>query len=246
MKKRKLIIMAVVVLLIASMTNMFFTDNEIAASDMQVEDETGENTSPESDLNTADNHKEEIAGTEIEENEGNSDNAKDADSKNNPQEVIENFFDDFLDTMLETDGRDYTSEDFATINGYIAAKRLVAVREADKISLGGICAVDLGEVVLNDVVETGDSMEAEVCVNYEYSWGSGTAEETCKVSSLYRVYLEQVGGDYKVIDLDEFDNVEIKMAKDAIKDTEEIEAQYQMIDDYYDRQIQNAKDISGL
>lgn len=162
------------------------------------------------------------------------------------QEAMENYFDDFLDTLLETDDRDYTSEDFATINGYIAAKRLVVAREKNKISLGGICAVDLGEVVLNDVAEKSDSMEAEVCVNYEYSWGNGTAEETCKVSSLYRVYLEQIDGDYKVIDLDEFDNVEIKMAKDAIKDTEEIEAQYQMIDNYYDTQIQNAKDLSGL
>lgn len=160
------------------------------------------------------------------------------------QESIEEFFDDFLDTMLETDDRDYRSGDFASINGYIAAKRLVAARETDKISLGGICSVNLKKITINKVNKNDDDLEAEICVNYEYSWGNGTAEETCKVSSLYLVYLEQVADDYTVIDLDEFDNEEIKMAKDSIKDAEEMEAQYQMIDDYYNKQIQNAKDIS--
>ena len=74
-------------------------------------------------------------------------------SEETVQNVLEDFFEDFLDTMLADSSRDYSSDDFATINGYIAAKYLVAKREGNKILLDGIQAVSLEEAVLENLLE---------------------------------------------------------------------------------------------
>lgn len=161
------------------------------------------------------------------------------------QDVLEDYFEDFLDTMLADSSRDYSSDDFATINGYIAAKYLVAKREGNKILLDGIQSVSLEEVILEDLLEKDDSLEATAYVKYEYSWGSGSQEDTCGAGSLYQVTLAKSNEGYKVLDLDDIENDEVQMAKDSIcisaRNSEDI---YQRADKYFDRIQQNAKDLT--
>ncbi len=166
-------------------------------------------------------------------------------SKEAVQNVLEDYFEDFLDTMLADNSRDYSSDDFATINGYIAAKYLVAKREGNKILLDGIQAVSLEEVVLEELLEKDDSMEATAYVKYEYSWGSGSEEDICGAGSLYQVTLAKSNDGYKVLDLDDIENDEVQMAKDMIciseRNSKDI---YQRADEYFDKIQQNAKDMT--
>lgn len=161
------------------------------------------------------------------------------------QNVLEDYFEDFLDTMLADSSRDYSSDDFATINGYIAAKYLAAKREGNKILLDGIQAVSLEEVVLEELLEKDDSLEATAYVKYEYSWGSGSQEDTCGAGSLYQVTLAKTDEGYKVLDLDDIENDEVQMAKDSIcisaQNSKDI---YQRADEYFDKIQQNAKDMT--
>jgi len=161
------------------------------------------------------------------------------------QNVLEDFFEDFLDTILADSSRDYSNDDFATINGYIAAKYLVAKREGNKILLDGIQAVSLEEVVLEELLEKDDSLEATAYVKYEYSWGSGSQEDTCGAGSLYQVTLAKSNEGYKVLDLDDIENDEVQMAKDSIcisaQNSKDI---YQRADEYFDKIQQNAKDMT--
>lgn len=166
-------------------------------------------------------------------------------SEESVQNALEDFFKDFLDTMLSDSSKDYSSDDFATINGYIAAKYLVAKREGNKILLDGIQAVSLEEVVLEKLLEKDDSLEATVYVNYEYSWGSGSQEDTCRAGSLYLVTLAKSNEGYKVLDLDDIENDEVQMAKDSIcisaQNSKDI---YQSADEYFDKIRQNAIDMT--
>lgn len=166
-------------------------------------------------------------------------------SKEAVQNVLEDYFEDFLDTMLADNSRDYSSDDFATINGYIAAKYLVAKREGNKILLDGIQAVSLEEVVLKELLEKDDSLEATAYVKYEYSWGSGSEEDTCGAGSLYQVTLAKSNEGYKVLDLDDIENDEVQMAKDMIciseRNSKDI---YQRADEYFDKIQQNAIDMT--
>ena len=161
------------------------------------------------------------------------------------QNVLEDFFEDFLDTMLADNSRDYSRDDFATINGYIAAKYLVAKREGNKILLDGIQAVSLEEAVLENLLEKDDSLEATAYVKYKYSWGSGSQENTCVAGLLYQVTLAKSNEGYKVLDLDNIENDEVQMAKDSIcisaRNSKDI---YQRADEYFDKIQQNAKDMT--
>lgn len=161
------------------------------------------------------------------------------------QNVLEEYFDVLLNTLLEDSSNDFSSEDFASINGYIVAKNLVATRECDKILLDGINMVNLKEVVIDDLTEKSDGVEAMTYVSYEYSWGSGTEEDTSSVGTIYRVTLEKTGDAYTVSDLDNVDDVEIQMVKDAINiSAYSVDNIYQQADAYFDTLRQNAIDLS--
>lgn len=172
--------------------------------------------------------------------------SSDIDRQEMVKDVLEDYFDDFLETLLESSSKDFTSEDFASINGYIAAKKLVATRESDKILLGGIKNVKLKEVVLDELTEVNDGLEAVAYVNYEYSWGSGSEEDTCSAGAFYRVTLKEAGNHFTVSDLDHFDDDEIQMAKEAINDTRtgNAEDKYQKVDAYFDTILSQSEDIN--
>lgn len=186
-----------------------------------------------------------VAGVEVPQTIVYAENMSDIPQQETIQNVLEEYFDILLNTLLEDSSNDFTSEDFASINGYIVAKNLVATRECDKILLDGINMVNLKEVVIDDLTEKSDGVEAMTYVSYEYSWGSGTEENTSSVGTLYRVTLEKTGEAYTVSDLDNVDNVEIQMVKDAINiSAYSVENIYQQADAYFDTLRQNAIDLS--
>lgn len=126
---------------------------------------------------------------------------------------LNSYFAEFLDTIQADSEKDYTSEDFSSINGYIVAKHLVTKRESIKILLGGIEKVNFGEVMLEDLSLIGDKMEAMAYVKYSYTY-AGDPEE-CFVGALYRVALAKTQEGYCVLDLDCHD-IEIILAKEVI------------------------------
>lgn len=163
------------------------------------------------------------------------DQTQEIDSGEKLRTTIEDFFRIFLNKLLKNGGKDYESKDFSTINGYIAAKNLVAVRESHEKILEKICEVNVEDIVIEDVEEAENELQVKVCVKYNYSWGTRNPEDTCNVSAIYRICLEQKANRYKVIDLDEVDNVEIRSAKDFIKNVKDKDTQIRMIDEYFER-----------
>lgn len=163
------------------------------------------------------------------------DQTQEIDSGEKLRTTIEDFFRVFLNKLLENGGKDYESKDFSTINGYIAAKNLVAVRESHEKILEKICEVNVEDIVIEDVEEADNELQVKVCVKYNYSWGTRNPEDTCNVSAIYRICLEKQVNRYKVIDLDEVDNVEIRSAKNFIKNVKDIDTQIRMIDEYFER-----------
>lgn len=126
---------------------------------------------------------------------------------------LKSYFSDLLATIRADSQKDYTSEDFSSVKGYIVAKQLVNKRQTYNKLLGGIEKVNLNEVILEDVSSTGDRMEAMAYVKYSFTYPE--AEEECAVGTLYRVILSKTEEGYCVLDLD-CDDIETIMAKEAI------------------------------
>ena len=126
---------------------------------------------------------------------------------------LKSYFSDLLDTIKADSEKDYTTEDFSSVKGYIVAKQLVNKRQIYKKLLGGIEKVRLNEIILEDVSSTGDTMEAMAYVKYSFTYPE--EQEECSVGTLYRVILSKTREGYCVLDLD-CDDIETKMAKEAI------------------------------
>ena len=126
---------------------------------------------------------------------------------------LNSYFAEFLDTIQADSVKDYTSEDFSSINGYIVAKYLVNRRESTKKLLGGIEKVNFGEVILEDLSSAGDKMEAMAYVKYSYTYAGDPVK--CFVGALYQVILSKEAKSYNVLDLDCHDK-EIIIAKEVI------------------------------
>ncbi len=157
------------------------------------------------------------------------------------QTVLEQYFDDLFATLLEESDMDYSSNDFASINGYIIAKNLVSTRNTYNKLLGGIHAVDMEEITIDDLSNQGNNLEAMVYVKYMFSYGDN---EECETGSLYRVTLQMSGEQYKVIDLDNT-SVETQMVKDALnhKATRSAIDNYSMVDSYFQEIQKNADSL---
>lgn len=139
-------------------------------------------------------------------------NAADGSEQEELYVYLKSYFSDLLDTIKADSDKDYTSEDFSSVKGYIVAKHLVNERQIYEKLLGGIEKVTLNELILEDVSSTGDRMEAMVYVKYSFAY---PGEEECSVGTLYRVILSKTEDSYCVLDLD-CDDIEIKMAKEVI------------------------------
>lgn len=128
------------------------------------------------------------------------------------QTILDEFFDNFFATVLEDSDADFRQDDFAGIDGYIAAKYFVSQRYTYNTLLGGIHKVDLKKVTVDELSDQGDHLEARVYVNFTYYYGDN---DSCRGGAVSSVTLEKSGEQYKVIDLDLNDGVEIRMAKEA-------------------------------
>lgn len=165
------------------------------------------------------------------------------------QTVLEQYFDKLYATMLEESNADYSPNDFASINGYIVAKELVASRYTYHTLLGGIHEVDMKEVTIEELSNQDDHLEAAVYVTCAFSYGDngetslGENGET-SMGNLYRVTLEKSGEQYKVTDLD-CDSITILMAKESILKgkAEGNDADAYRRTDAYFQQIQKNADI---
>lgn len=128
-------------------------------------------------------------------------------------DFLESYFTDLLNTIKADSEKDYTSQDFSSVKGYIVDKQLVNTRHIYKKLSGGIQSVTLDELILEDLSSTGDKMEAMVHVKYSFICPED--EEECSVGQLYQVSLSKTEDGYCVLDLDN-DDIEIIMAKEEI------------------------------
>lgn len=184
---------------------------------------------------------------------GESDTARNGEEKMLKDElrtVLDQYFDQLYSTLLEDSNADYSASDFASTNGYIIAKKLVASRYTYHTLLGGIHRVDLKEITIQDLSEQGDHLEAMVHVTCVFSYGDdgetslGDNGET-SMGVLYRVTLKKSGEQYRVIDLDNND-AEIRMAKEASLASMKAAGAtdpYPYIDAYFQQLKQNADDM---
>lgn len=140
-------------------------------------------------------------------------NVADGSEQEEVYDFLKSYFLDLFDTVKGDSEKDFTSEDFSSVKGYIIAKQLVNKRQVYKKLLGGIEKVRLNEVILEDVSSGGDTMEAMAYVKYSFTYPD--EQEECSVGALYRVTLSKIDGSYCVLDLDN-DDIETKMAKEAI------------------------------
>lgn len=157
------------------------------------------------------------------------------------QNVLEDYFRDFLTTIQKDSKKEYTRKDFASVNGYIIAKNLVFKRESYLIHSEGIQSVDLIETEIQKISKKGKNLKVTAYVKYTYSWGNRPEDKTT-AGCLYYVTLKKTSSLYKVTDLNN-KSVETRMVKGAIKDAQGTKNKYQQIDDYYDKLLQNVKDM---
>ncbi len=140
-------------------------------------------------------------------------NVSDGSEQEEVYDYLKNYFSDLVDSIKADSEKDYTSEDFSSVKGYIVAKQLVNKRQTYKKLLGGIEQVRLNEVILEDVSSMGDGLEAMAYVKYSFTYPE--EQEECSVGTLYRVSLSRTEEGYCVLDLD-CDDIETRMAKEAI------------------------------
>lgn len=165
-------------------------------------------------------------------------------ANNNIQNFLEYYFSDFYKTLEADSTKTFESSDFISTNGYIIAKSLVNKRETNNILLGGIKNVDVTEVVLNDISNYDDRIEAMVYVKYSYSYGDCSKENQDSAGTLYRVTLQNQNGEYAVIDIDSND-VETQMVKDSlnVSKARNISGNFEAVDSFFEGQVDSAKSL---
>ena len=75
-------------------------------------------------------------------------NVADGSEQEEVYDFLKSYFLDLFDTVKGDSEKDFTSEDFSSVKGYIIAKQLVNKRQVYKKLLGGIEKVRLNEVIL--------------------------------------------------------------------------------------------------
>lgn len=160
------------------------------------------------------------------------------------QTILEQYFAELFEVLLEDSDVDYSSNDFSSINGYIIAKNLVNTRQTYNKLLGGIHNVDIQEIVIDDLSENEDELEAMVYVKYLFTYGEDTEDEQCTTGTLYRVILETTENSYTVTDIDNTD-IEIQRIKDALNNekTRSTEDNFNVVDVYFEEIQKNADSL---
>ena len=85
------------------------------------------------------------------------------------RESLEQYFADFYQTLSDS-SRNFTPEDFASTDGYIAWKVLENVRRVGSELYGGIADVKLKELSIDDIFEAADGTEVMVYLDSSISY----------------------------------------------------------------------------
>ena len=158
--------------------------------------------------------------------------------KKEVRHTVDQYLQGFLQTMLADSSRVYQRNDFAGMDGYIAAKWLEATREFYKKEYGGIRSVDAEAAKLLQLKENGDSLEALVRVAYTYTWGDHPKTDVSYADDLFRIKLERAGSGWRVADLAirncaEIILLEERMDQEAVG-MEEVD-RYLLVDRYFEQ-----------
>lgn len=148
------------------------------------------------------------------------------------RESLEGYFTEFYRALWD-DSKECSSEEFATTDGYIAAKILASKREMGKELYGGISDVELQELCIDDIFDTADRMEVMVYVEASFCYNAHPKESEAE-RDLYRVAVVPEGKGYRILDL-ESSSADAIMVKEALGvwKTPDIERNYEAVDAYW-------------
>ena len=157
------------------------------------------------------------------------------------QQMLKGYFEKFYAVMRKDSTREFSKEEFSSVNGYIYAKNIEFMREMYKksASMGGISSTHVDEIEIKDVIEKEDTLEVAVYVRYTYAYGDTSAENQSRVGSLIKVSISNKDGKYRVQDLDN-DSTEVRMAKEYVSGVDDSQEVYHMVDLYYEELLKQA------
>lgn len=163
------------------------------------------------------------------------------------EQVINDYFERFYSALLMDSTENFSKDEFSSINGYIIAQNVISTRETYKKLLGGICSVHLDEVVVDDLTEKNDVLEAMVYVKYTYAYDDASEENQCTTGDLLKVTISN-NNEYIVQDIDST-SVEVQMVKDSINNTMTVSARnsydcYDAVDNYFEEIQSNADSLT--
>ncbi len=158
------------------------------------------------------------------------------------QEFLEGYFMELHSALLD-DTKNFSHDDFASTNGYIIGRQIMAKRYSAHVLYGGYAAVKLEEVDIESISEMEDEIEVMAYIRHSYSYGSNPKGFTGE-GDIFRISLIPDGGSYKVLDLDI--TSEIKKLVNDYWEAEDIpnpESNYTAVDTFFEGIEENADDI---
>lgn len=157
--------------------------------------------------------------------------------------VLENYFSDFLSTLQEDKSNDYTHDDFSGVSGYIIAKNMVFLREANRLNSIGIEKVNLTGIDIEKISEDRGSLIVKAYVKYNVRYktdDSVSEDEQDNRGCLFKINLQKNNESYKITNLDN-KAVETRMAKEAVENVKGTENKFREIDNYFASLLENVK-----
>ncbi|MCI9098249.1 MAG: hypothetical protein HFI95_19205 [Lachnospiraceae bacterium] len=112
------------------------------------------------------------------------------------QESLERYFMELFRALVD-DTKVFSYDDFASTNGYIIGRQIMAKRYSAHVLYGGYAAVKLEEVDIESISEMEDEIEVMAYIRHSYSYGSNPKGFTGE-GDIFRISLIPDGGSYKV------------------------------------------------
>ena len=144
---------------------------------------------------------------------------------------------------LVDDTKVFNYDDFASTNGYIMGREIMAKRYGARVSYGGYAAVKITEVDIESISEK-ENIEVMANVIYSHSYGMSPNSFT-GTGDMFRISVVPEGEGYKVLDID-FDS-EVKWLVNSYLEAEHVpnpESNYAAIDTYFEGVEKNADDMA--
>ncbi len=158
------------------------------------------------------------------------------------QESLERYFMELFRALVD-DTKVFSYDDFASTNGYIMGREIMAKRYGARVSYGGYAAVKITEVDIESISEK-ENIEVMANVIYSHSYGMSPNSFT-GTGDMFRISVVPEGEGYKVLDID-FDS-EVKWLVNSYLEAEHVpnpESNYAAIDTYFEGVEKNADDMA--